>query len=171
MLPASRLRPPSVKIPCNAVTDLGLVQDIMLSPALLVASESLPVVDIDNTIFLQALLFLFLLVVLNFVLFKPWLEVKERRAKRIGGALEDAVELRERAATRDQAMATRSERRREAEEQQLEIVGDARREAAKNLSVRKQSIAVEVDQARTELGSRVELLARDISTQVLGRSA
>jgi len=165
------------------VTDLGLVQDIMLSPALLVASESLPVVDIDNTIFLQALLFLFLLVVLNFVLFKPWLEVKERRAKRIGGALEDAVELRERAATReleygsrlstarDQAMATRSERRREAEEQQLEIVGDARREAAKNLSVRKQSIAVEVDQARTELGSRVELLARDISTQVLGRSA
>ena len=77
------------------------------------ASESLPVVDIDNTIFLQALLFLFLLVVLNFVLFQPWLEVKERRAKRIGGALKDAAELRERAvATELDYAARRSEERR-----------------------------------------------------------
>lgn len=155
----------------------------MPSPALLVASESLPVVDIDNTIFLQALLFLFLFVVLNFVLFKPWLEVKERRAKRIGGALEDAAELRERAASReaeygsrlsaarDQAIVSRSERRRAAEDQQAEIVSSARREAAVSLSARKQVIATEVDQARAELGGRVELLARDISTQVLGRSA
>jgi F-type H+-transporting ATPase subunit b len=149
----------------------------------LVASESLPVVDIDNTIFLQALLFLLLFVVLNFVLFKPWLEVKDRRAKRIGGALEDAAELRERATAsgaeysarlakaRDQAMTIRSDRRREAEEQEAEIVAVARREAATALEGRKQTIAGEVDKARAELGSRVDALANDITARVLGRSA
>jgi F-type H+-transporting ATPase subunit b len=149
----------------------------------LLGSESLPVVDIDNTIFLQALLFLLLFVVLNFVLFKPWLEVKERRAKRIGGALADATELRERAATsgaeydarlakaRDQAMTIRSDRRREAEEQEAEIVAVARREAATALEGRKQTIAGEVDKARAELGSRVDALANDITARVLGRSA
>ncbi|MFO7563083.1 MAG: ATP synthase F0 subunit B [Enhygromyxa sp.] len=147
------------------------------------ALESLPVVDIDNTIFLQALLFLFLMVVLNFVLFKPWLEIKERRAARIGGALEDAAELRERASAseadyaarlakaRDEAMTIRSERRREADEQEAEIVGAARRDAAASLDARKQTLAREVEQARAELGERVDSLARDITSQVLGRSA
>lgn len=147
------------------------------------ASESLPVVDIDNTIFLQALLFLLLLVVLNFVLFQPWLEVKERRAKRIGGALADAGELRERASAaeldyatrlakaRDEAMTIRSDRRRQADEQEATIVGDARREAAAALDARKQTLASEVEQARTELGGRVDALARDITSQVLGRPA
>ncbi len=154
---------------------------VALTP--LLASGSLPVVDIDNTIFLQALLFLFLFVVLNFVLFKPWLEVRERRAKRIGGALEDAAELRERATAseaeyatrlakaRDQAMTIRSDRRREAEDKEATIVGDARREAAAALDARKQTLTQEVEQARGELGSRVDSLAADITSQVLGRPA
>jgi F-type H+-transporting ATPase subunit b len=147
------------------------------------ALESLPVVDIDNTVFLQGLLFLFLLVVLNFVLFQPWLEIKDRRAKRIGGALEDAAELRERATAteadyaarlakaRDEAMTIRSERRREADEKEASIVGDARREAAASLDARKQALTREVEQARGELGDRVDSLARDITSQVLGRPA
>jgi F-type H+-transporting ATPase subunit b len=147
------------------------------------ALESLPVVDIDNTVFLQGLLFLFLLVVLNFVLFQPWLEIKDRRAKRIGGALEDAAELRERATAteadyaarlakaRDEAMTIRSERRREADEKEAAIVGDARREAAASLDARKQALTREVERARGELGGRVDSLARDITSQVLGRPA
>jgi F-type H+-transporting ATPase subunit b len=147
------------------------------------ALESLPVVDIDNTVLIQGLLFLLLLAVLNFVLFQPWLEVKERRAKRIGGALEDAAELRERASAseadyaarlakaRDDAMTIRSSRRREADEQEAAIVADARRDAAASLDARKQTLVREVDQARAELGDRVDSLARDITSQVLGRSA
>lgn len=147
------------------------------------ALESLPVVDIDNTLFLQALLFLFLLAVLNFVLFQPWLAVKERRTKRIGGAVEDAAELRERASAaerdyasrlakaRDEAMSIRSDRRRQADDAEASIVGDARREAAASLDARKQALSREVEQARTELGERVDSLARDITSQVLGRTA
>jgi F-type H+-transporting ATPase subunit b len=155
----------------------------MINPALLVASESLPVVDIDNTIFIQALLFLFLFVVLHFLLFKPWLEVKERRAARIGGALADASKLCEQAdeaeasyeqrlaKARDEAMSLRSDSRREAEGEEAEIVGTARREAAAELESRKQTLEREVEQARGELSSRVEALASDITQQILGRSA
>ena len=155
----------------------------MQSIVLVAAFESVPVVDIDGTIFLQALLFLFLMLVLNAVLFKPWLEIKERRTKRIGGALEDAAELREHAAAReleyaarlstarDQAMALRSDRRRESEVQETTIIDAARHTAAKNLDARKQSLTVEVEQARSELGGRVDALASNITTQILGRSA
>jgi F-type H+-transporting ATPase subunit b len=162
---------------------IALSSSVRVALTPLVASESLPVVDLDNTIFLQALLFLLLFLVLNVVLFKPWLEVKERRAKRIGGALEDAAELRERAtasgaeyaarlaSARDQAMTIRSDRRREAEGKETEIVGAARLEAAASLDQRKQAIGLEVDQARADLGTRVDSLATDITTRVLGRPA
>ncbi|PRQ03275.1 ATP synthase subunit b [Enhygromyxa salina] len=155
----------------------------MTNTALLVASESLPVVDIDNTIFLQAILFLFLFVVLHFLLFKPWLEIRERRTARIGGALEQAVSLRatareseaeysERLAkARDEAIGLRSDRRREAETQEAEIVGVARREAASALEAQKLVLAEQTETARAELGGRVDTLADDIAQQILGRSA
>ena len=155
----------------------------MITTALLVASESLPVVDIDNTVFLQAILFLSLFVILHFLLFKPWLEVRDRRAARISGAMDEAVQLRaaaeerERdyearlAKARDEAMDVRSESRKQAEGKEAEIVGAARSEAASELEQTKVKIAGEIDEARAQLGERVESLAGDITKQVLGRSA
>ena len=155
----------------------------MTTTALLVASESLPVVDIDNTVFLQGILFLGLFVVLHFLLFKPWLEVKERRAAKIGGAFAEAQDLRARAteaeaeyeqrlaAARDEAIGIRSDRRREAEAEEADIVGAARREAMAGLDARKAEIAGAAEQARRELGERVDSLADDITKQILGRPA
>lgn len=155
----------------------------MTITALLVASESLPVVDIDNTIFLQAILFLLLFLVLNSLLFKPWLEVKARRAQQIGGALSDATKLRGQAEeigldyqrrltkARDDAMTLRSDRRREAEVEEAQIVGVARTKANSALEARKLTLAQETEQARGELGGRVGALASEISQQILGRSA
>jgi F-type H+-transporting ATPase subunit b len=155
----------------------------MTNTALLVASESLPVVDIDNTIFLQAILFLFLFVVLNSLLFKPWLEVKARRAQQIGGALSDAVKLRAQAEAagldyqrrltkaRDDAMALRSDSRREAEGEEAQIVGIARAEANSDLESSKLRLAKQTEQARGELGGRVDSLASEIAQQILGRPA
>lgn len=155
----------------------------MTNTALLAASESLPVVDVDNTIFLQAILFLFLFVVLHFLLFKPWLEVKERRAKRIGGALEQADTLRASAReseaeymqrlakARDEAISLRSDHRRRAEHEEADIVGVARREAASELEARKLVLAKQTEVARAELGGRVDSLADDIAQQILGRPA
>ena len=151
--------------------------------ALLAASESLPVVDIDNTIFIQAILFLVLFVVLQSLLFKPWLEVKARRAAKIGGAIEDAKSFRsaaDSAATdyetrlskaRDAAMSLRSERRRDAEGEEATIVGAARTEASTGLEARKLVLSQEADKARGELSGRVAPLADEIVVKILGRSA
>jgi F-type H+-transporting ATPase subunit b len=153
------------------------------SNALAIASESLPVVDIDNTVFLQAILFLFLFLVLNVFLFKPWLEVRERRAKTIGGAVAEAQALRTRAGAaaseydqrlaeaREQAMVARSDSRRAAEVQESEIVGTARREATAELDAYKRTLEQQAGEARTELGGRIDVLAGDITKQILGRSA
>jgi len=155
----------------------------MIYTALLAASESLPVVDIDNTIFLQAILFLFLFVVLQSLLFKPWLEVKHKRARTIGGALEQAEVLRVEAdeaqadyearlaKARDAAMTLRSDRRREAETEEAEIVGAARSRANADLDARKAALVEDSEKARAALGGRVAPLANDIVTRVLGRPA
>lgn len=155
----------------------------MPSAFLLVASESLPVVDIDNTVFIQAGLFLLLLAILHPLLFKPWLEVRDRRAARIGGALDEAAKLREAAEereadyearlakARDDAMSLRSDRRRTAEEEEATILGEARREAAKQLAETKAKLSDEVEGARGDLAGKVDALADDISKRVLGRTA
>ena len=155
----------------------------MIYNALLAASESLPVVDIDNTVFLQGILFLLMFVVLHFLLFKPWLEVRERRASKISGAIDEAKSLRERAdaagadydarlsKARDEAMSLRSDRRREAEDEEQKIVTAARKEATTKLEARKQELAEQSEQARADLSSRVASLSDDVVQQILGRSA
>lgn len=149
----------------------------------LLASESSPVVDIDNTVFLQLILFLFLFAVLNVFLFKPWLEVKERRAKKIEGAAAEAASLRTQAhdtagsydqrlaAAREQAMSVRSDSRRAAEAEEVAIVSAARREAAAELDAHKRTLSQQAGEARSELGGRIDALAGDITKQILGRSA
>jgi F-type H+-transporting ATPase subunit b len=148
----------------------------------LLASESAPVVDIDNTVFLQLILFLFLFVVLNVFLFRPWLEVRERRAKHIGGATAEAASLRSHArdasneyeqrlaAAREAAIVARSESRRAAEAEEATIVGAARREATAELDVHKRTLEQQAGEARAELGGRIDALAGDITKQILGRS-
>lgn len=149
----------------------------------MLVAESAPVVDIDNTVFLQLILFLFLLAVLNVFLFKPWLEIRERRTKKIEGAVAEAQSLRSRAhesagtydqrlaGAREQAMAVRSESRRAAEAEEATIVAQARREAAAELDVHKRALEQQAGSARAELGGRIDALAGDITAQILGRSA
>ncbi len=155
----------------------------MLSAMLIVASEALPVVDIDNTVFIQGGIFLALIFVLKPLLFDPWLAARDRRAQRIDGATTEATLLREQASekageydarlrrARDQALALRSERRKVAEAEEANIVGEARRDAATTLDATKQRIDAEIESARGELQGRVQALAGDITQRVLGRSA
>lgn len=146
------------------------------------ASEALPVVDIDNTIFIQGAIFLVLIVVLKPLLFDPWLAARDRRSQRIGGAFEEAALLREQAAeksaeydarlrrAKDEAMSLRSDRRKAAEGEEAQLVAAARREASESLDATKTKISSDIEQARSELQSRVDSLATDVTKQVLGRA-
>jgi F-type H+-transporting ATPase subunit b len=150
--------------------------------ALPLLSEAIPVVDIDNTIFIQGALFLVLIFILEPLLFKPWLAARDRRAQRIGGALEEAALMREQATEKsveydarlrranDEAMTLRSDRRKVAEAEEATLVTSARTEASEALDATKARIAADIEQARTELRDRVDSLASDVTKQVLGRA-
>jgi F-type H+-transporting ATPase subunit b len=152
---------------------------LLTSPALL----ALPVVDIDGTFFIQGGLFLLMVFLLNGLLFKPWLEVQARRTQSISGALEKAEQMQLDAtakgdeydaklrAARDEAMGIRSDERKEGEREAAERLSAARDEARKSLDEARMRIEKETSEARSSLSGRVDELAKDIVSKILGRAA
>lgn len=153
---------------------------MLLTNSVLLAA---PVVDIDGTFYIQGGLFLLMVFLLNGLLFKPWLEVQARRKSSIEGALEKAEQLqldaRDKGAkydadlrdARESAMELRSDARKEGEAASATRLGEAREEARKSLEDARAKIQSDAGQARSALGGRVDELARDITTKILGRSA
>lgn len=142
-----------------------------------------PVVDLDGTVFVQAGIFLLLMLILRGLLFKPWLAARERRVEKIDGAIAAASQLRQRAEAlgldydarlakaREQALEVRSEARRKSEGEGAEIVGGARHEATISLDQSRAKLVEEARVARQALVGKVDQLAAEIATRVLGRSA
>lgn len=153
----------------------------MPTPALILASAA-PVVDIDGTIFIQAGIFLLLMALLYPMLFKPWLATRERRDGAITGTLQAAEELRaeaERVSTdydarlaevRGRATAVRSEAVKAGEAERARSLADSRTAAASDLQALRSRLATQTEAARATLSSRVDELARDIATKILGRT-
>lgn len=144
---------------------------------------AIPVVDIDNTVFVQAGIFLVLLVVLKPLLFDPWLKVQDMRFEKIEGAFDASKKLRVQAdelgedytsrmdAARDRAISIRSDRRREGEAEQAKTIAEARKVAGAELDAQRERIAKDVETAKADLEGRVSALAKDIAEKVLGRVA
>ncbi len=142
-----------------------------------------PVIDFDNTAFIQLGIFLVLIPTLHYLLFKPWLAVQARRAERIDGALEksalmqrEARELGDEYDTRlgrakDEALEMRSVKRRNGEKERADKVAEARIQARDQLDEARDRIKGEAAKAREALGGRVDELAQEITTKVLGRTA
>ena len=142
-----------------------------------------PPVDIDNTVFVQAALFVLLYLLLRPLLFSPWLKVLERRKVSIDGALEAAQKLRLEADAFEQdciarlerakegAMELRSDMRSQTEASQSELLARARSEASRSLESARTKAQRESVEARRQLQSNVEQIAADVFQKVLGRSA
>ncbi|MEX1367699.1 MAG: ATP synthase F0 subunit B [Nannocystaceae bacterium] len=144
---------------------------------------SIPVVDIDGTMFVQLGIYLALVIILGPMLFKPWLEAQERRRQAVEGAVAKAHDMRAEAddlhrdyeermeVAREKAHVMRSSERREEEEQQAKALAEARAAANEQLAAERKRIAAETEQAREALGGRVDELANDITTKLLGRAS
>lgn len=140
-----------------------------------------PVVDIDGTLFVQGGIFLALVVILKPLLFTPWLEAQRRRTESIDGALAKAKALRADADTlvddydtrlagaRDRALEMRSKVRRDEEASQAKTLAEKRTEASASLDRERERLQREAEQARGALAGRVDDLATQIATKVLGR--
>lgn len=147
-----------------------------------ILASSAPVVDIDGTIFIQAGIFLLLMAVLHPLLFRPWLAARDRREAAITGTQQAAGELRAEAErvgaeydgrladVRGRAAAIRSEAVKAGEADRARRLADSRNAANTDLQSLRDRLAQQAEAARTTLSARVDELASDIATKILGRT-
>ncbi|OQY18086.1 MAG: hypothetical protein B6I36_07800 [Desulfobacteraceae bacterium 4572_35.1] len=139
------------------------------------------VINIDWTILVQFANFVVLMVVLNYLLYRPLRGIiDDRRAKIAAGyqkaqGMEDAIakKMADYESKLQQAKLEGSEEaalmRNEALAQEADIIGVARKDADHELAELKNSIASEADKARVKLKKETKGLAAAIASKVLGR--
>jgi F-type H+-transporting ATPase subunit b len=140
------------------------------------------VVSIDYTLFIQAGLFIFLMLVLNAILFKPFLRFLEERHHKISGDEREAARLQEEAERRRLQV---DERLHKGQLKALEekgriqdtgvqagkqVVNTVHQEVEEEMRRIKAQIAKEGQQALSELELRRGAMAKGIAEKILGRS-
>lgn len=139
-------------------------------------------ISIDNTFFLQMANFIVLMIVLNYLLYRPLLNIIEKRRKVLESSAEEVQRLNK---TIEEKQREYEEKLRQAKQQALEIKAQILKEAndeAKAIidQVRNQipvmmadvqaRLAKEMEVAREVLRGQSRQLSQEIAEKVLGRS-
>jgi F-type H+-transporting ATPase subunit b len=140
------------------------------------------VISLDSTVFVQMINFLLLIVILNFLLYKPILSIIEKRKKRLEESEEEirglnrtveqkATEYEEklRLAKQD-ALAVKSDILKEAAEQAQEIIEEKRSRIPAMMVEFQNKVTQEVNAARQILRNQSQKISTEIAEKVLGRS-
>jgi len=139
-------------------------------------------VDINSTLFIQIINFLALIFILNQLLYKPILQIMDRRKgifdsteaeiKRLQDTIDQKMAEYETkiAQAKGEAMAQRGDIQKEGAEKGKEILDGARVEIQKMMDDFQIRLTQEVDGARTVLRSQSERISKEIAEKVLGRS-
>jgi F-type H+-transporting ATPase subunit b len=139
-------------------------------------------VDINSTVFIQIINFLALIFILNVLLYKPILQIMERRKGIFDSAEEEIKRLQETidrkmaeyeakiAQAKSEAMTQRGEIQKEGAEKGKEILDGARAEIQKMMDDFNVRLTQEVEGARTVLRGHSEKISKEIAEKVLGRS-
>jgi F-type H+-transporting ATPase subunit b len=140
-----------------------------------------PLIDIDSTVFVQLGIFLFLLVVLTFAVFRPYLALRAERSRSIEGVREEALKLSKSneeklqryeeqiAKTRKEAAAVRVQIRQEGEARATEVIGEAQKRAQSELGAARQKLEKSTQAAELALRTRADVLAKAVASKLLGR--
>lgn len=135
----------------------------------------------DETFYVQIVLFLLFALALAKLIWEPTLHVLEEREKRTHGAEEDARRMRDEASAMQKKLQASIEQarlagsdageglRREAEAEERRQLDAAHAEAAALLDDVRRRVAAEAEQARSELRSQADSLARAAAEKILGR--
>ncbi len=138
-------------------------------------------ISLDISILYQAILFVILWLVLNKVLFQPYLKLLEDREHKTTGAQHDCADLeyegaqlraqyQEKIAQAQSAgYAAKGAILQAAREEREKLLGEARQQAANHLERVRQEIAAAVEQERRLAGAEAAALAGDMVSKVLGR--
>lgn len=139
-------------------------------------------IDINSSLLIQVGLFIFLMLFLNQIFFKPFLKFLEKRREKIEGDEQEAIKLQEEAEQyrlqfeeglhKGQVQALDEKGRIQetgAQEGKL-VVDTVQQEVAGEMPKIKAQIAQESQQALAELKSQQGAMAKEIVEKILGRS-
>ena len=138
-------------------------------------------IHLDYSIVYQIILFVVLWVILNKLLFQPYLHLLEEREHQTTGAQHDSVELEYEGAKLkaqfDEKMAqgqaagyaAKEAINQDARQQREKILGQAREDAARSLEQVRQEVATAMEQEKRLAAAEVNAVAADMVNKVLGR--
>ncbi len=138
-------------------------------------------ISLDISILYQVILFVILWLILNKVLFQPYLKLLDERERKTTGAQHDSAELEhdgarlraqyEEKIAQAQAVAAVERERilQAAREEREKILAKARQEAGQTLSLRRQEIATALEAERRLAPAEAATIAAEIASKVLGR--
>lgn len=138
-------------------------------------------IHLDYSIVYQIVLFVVLWLILNKLLFQPYLRLLEEREHQTTGAQHDSVDLENEGAKLkaqfDEKMAqgqvdgyaAKEAINQDARQQREKILGQARDEAARSLEQIRLEIAAAMEQEKRLAATEVSAVAADMVNKVLGR--
>ena len=138
-------------------------------------------IHLDHSIIYQVVLFVVLWLILNKLLFQPYLRLLEEREDKTTGAQHDSVDLEHEGAKLkaqyDEKMAqgqaagyaAKEAINQDARQQREKILGLARDEATRALDQVRQEVATAMEQEKRLAAAEVSAVAADMVNKVLGR--
>ena len=140
-----------------------------------------PLIDIDFTVVVQFVLFLVMYLVVNRLLFQPYLALRARRKAGIDGARAEAERMtaqadakladyqKQLAVARDKAGEEGRKVRLEAATHERDATDKARAAAQKQIDEAQAKMKAETEAARATLLPQADALAKAIASKLLGR--
>jgi F-type H+-transporting ATPase subunit b len=138
-------------------------------------------ISLDISILHQIILFIVLGLILNKILFQPYLRLLEERERRTIGAEHDSADLEHEGArlraqyeekiaqAQTAAYAAKDAILQEARQQREKILGQARAEAASKLEQARREIAVALEKEKALAAAETATVAGEMVSKVLGR--
>ena len=138
-------------------------------------------VDIDKSLLLQMVNFLFLLWILNIILYRPIRRILAERKQRVDGFLLDIKQLGQQIEeqkneiadltnlARKKGFEEKEALKQEAQKEQERLLAEINAQMAAKISDVKTQIAGDITAARKTLQSQIETFARELATKILGR--
>jgi F-type H+-transporting ATPase subunit b len=139
-------------------------------------------ISIDGSVFIQIINFLFLIWVLNIVLYRPIRKVLAQRKEKFSGLEEDIRKSFQEAREKEEAFSSGVKQARsgglkekemivsEAERDEKEIMTEINQKAQANLAKVRAQIEKEADDARASLQKEIDAFANAIGEKILGRA-
>ena len=138
-------------------------------------------ISLDLSILYQIILFVALWLILNKILFQPYLQLLEERERRTIGAEHDSADLEHEGArlraqyeekiaqAQTAAYAAKDAILQEARQQREKILGQARAEAASKLEQTRREISLALEKEKALAAAEAATVAGEMVSKVLGR--